>query len=110
MFHKSYAFRADAPVPADGVLPPEQLLWNVENGSGYEIGTTALSEKNGVVITPTDKGNIFALSATDGSLLWYHKLSIALVNPLEVWNSPEGKMLMLASTMDGVISLMEITF
>lgn len=109
MFHKSYAFRADAPVPSDGVLPPEQLLWNVENGSGYEIGTTALSEMDGVLITPTDKGNIFALSTADGSLLWYHKISIALVNPLETWKTKEGKNLILASAMDGVITLLEVT-
>ena len=108
MFHKSYAFRADVAVPPGGCLPEESLLWKVENGSGYEIGPTAISEENGMVITPTDKGNIFALSAVDGSLLWYHKLSLALVNPLQTWTAADGKTYILASTMDGAVSLLEV--
>ena len=109
MFHKSYAFKADADVPSDGQLPPEAQLWRVENSAGYEIGPTPIVERNGLVITPTDKGNIFALSAADGSLLWYHKLSLALVNPLEVWTGPDGSTMILASTMDGVVSLLEVS-
>ncbi len=108
MYHHSYAFRSDVAVPEDTFLPLEALCWNVENGAGYEIGPTPIVEIDGMVITPTDKGNIFALSDTDGSLLWYHKLSLALVNPVEAWSAPDGKVFLLASTMDGVISLMEI--
>ena len=109
MFHKSYAFRADVAIPSDGALPLEDQLWRVENQSGYEISPTPIVEASGMVITPTDKGNIFALSAADGSLLWYHKLSLALVNPMEVWTDADGSLRLLASTMDGVVSLMEIT-
>lgn len=108
MFHKSYAFLADVAVPADGQLPLQDQLWRVENQTGYEISPTPIAEHNGMVITPTDKGNIFALSAADGSLLWYHKLSLALVNPLEVWTGPDGSTMLLASTMDGVVSLLEV--
>lgn len=109
MYHKSYAFRADVAVPEGGILPQEALLWRVENCSGYEISPTSIEEICGQVITPTDKGNIFALDATDGRLLWYHKISIALVNPLEVWTEPDGRICVLASTMDGVVSLLEVS-
>ena len=89
-------------------VPVKEQLWHVDNGSGYEIGTSAISEIGGMVLTPTDKGNIFALDAADGKLLWYHKISIALVNPMEVWKTKEGKNYILASAMDGVVTLLEV--
>lgn len=107
MFHKSYAFEAGVDVPVSGELSFDNQLWRVENHSGYEIGPTPIVELSGMVITPTDKGNIFALDASDGSLLWYHKLSLALVNPVDVWEDA-GRNYILASTMDGVIALLEV--
>ena len=54
---------------------------------------------------PTDKGNIIGFGAEDGSRLWARKISIALVNPMEVWS--EGKVTyILASTMDGTVTLL----
>ena len=107
MFNTSYAFRADVECPADGHLPDSALLWRVPNGTHYEIGPTSLVEKGGTVFTPTDKGNIFALSLEDGSLQWIHKLSVGLVNPLEVWKCGRRTMI-LASTMDGTVALMQV--
>ena len=100
MHNSSYAFRADA---ADG----GDLLWRVPNGMRYEIGPTALVEIGGMVLTPSDKGNLFALSLEDGSLQWIHKISLALINPLEVWEE-EGSVCILASTMDGVVTLLKL--
>ena len=100
MHNSSYAFRADA---ADG----GDLLWRVPNGMGYEIGPTALVEIGGCVLTPSDKGNLFSFSLEDGSLQWIHKISLALINPLEVWEE-EGSVCILASTMDGVVTLLKI--
>lgn len=105
MFHQSYAFEADVPVPRAGTAPSE--LWRVENGIGYDISPTAIEEVAGQVITGTDKGNLFALDAATGAPLWYHKLSIALVNPVTAWEE-DGRISILASTMDGVYSLLEI--
>ena len=99
MFNSSYAFRADTP---DG-----SLLWNVPNGTHYEIGPTSLAETGGTVLTPTDKGNLFALSLEDGSLQWIHKLSTALINPLEVWSERNGCTRILVSAMDGTVALIE---
>lgn len=93
--------------PADGGKDDSvPLYWNAETGIGYDIAPSALSACGGAVLIPCDKGNIVALSAADGSILWRHKLSIALVNPLKVW--VEGnKLLILASVMDGTVALLE---
>lgn len=110
MFHHSFAFPASVPADSlsvDGELPQSLLTWNVENGMGYEISPTAIVEKDGVVYFPTDKGNLFALSAEDGSLLWIHKISLALINPIDVWKDRRGTHI-LASTMDGVLTLMDV--
>ena len=57
------------------------------------------------MLYPSDKGNLLAFSTKDGSLLWAHKIALALVNPLEVWTEG-GARYVLASTMDGAVTLM----
>ena len=57
------------------------------------------------MIMPTDKGNIIGFGAEDGSRLWARKISIALVNPMEVWSEGEVTYI-LASTMDGTVTLL----
>lgn len=54
---------------------------------------------------PTDKGNIIGFSAVDGSRLWARKISIALVNPMQVWTEGANTYI-LASTMDGAVTLL----
>lgn len=103
MFSRAYAFPASV-TPAGDVLPVELQTWNVNDRSGYEIGPTPIVERHGMVLLPMDKGNVIALSMADGSFLWAHKFSIALVNPIEVWDA-NGKMCILASTMDGTVTL-----
>lgn len=128
MYHKSYAFPASVCVspqeasssPAllspsaaafklsvEGELPKSALKWEVENGMGYEISPTPVVEHQGVVYFPSDKGNLVALSAEDGSYLWAHKLSLALINPIRVWSGRKGTFI-LVSTMDGVVSLLQV--
>ncbi len=51
--------------------------------------------------------NLLSFSSEDGSLLWAHKISIALVNPLYVVSDTSGGCKVLASTMDGVITLLQ---
>ena len=111
MAHHSIAFASDVPlsyVNADGELPQSCLKWNVENGMGYEISPTEILEKDGVVYFPSDKGNLFALSAADGSVQWIHKIALALINPMDIWTASDGSTFILASTMDGVITLLKI--
>lgn len=107
MHNTSYAFRADVPAPKDGELPDSALLWRVPNGMHYEIGPTAIVELEGSVLTPSDKGNLFAYSIEDGSLQWCHKFSLALINPIEAWEKGRS-VYILASAMDGTIVLLKI--
>lgn len=83
-------------------------LWEVTlPGMGYEIAPTAsvCTELEGhqIVFVPTDKGNIFCLDASDGSVLWIHKVSVALINSMEPL--PGNKLLV--STMDGVVTMLK---
>ena len=81
--------------------------WYALNDNRPVVGSDSISESGGMVLTPTDKGNLFALDSRDGSLLWYHKISVALVNPVEAWTEKDGTRI-LASTMDGTLTLLFI--
>ncbi|MCI1639754.1 MAG: PQQ-binding-like beta-propeller repeat protein [Bacteroidales bacterium] len=115
MYHRLIATPADIPAGSickyaekegdDYNLPAGMEKWNVETGAGYEISPTSIAEKDGIVLMPTDKGNLLAFSAADGSNLWAHKISIAMLNPMTVWKS-NGKLFILASTMDGIVTLL----
>lgn len=106
MFGKAYAFPSDVAEPSGPMLPDSCKTWVADNHAGYDIAPTALSEKDGVLYIPTDKGNIIALRASDGTFLWAHKLSTALINPLRHLTFA-GKNAILASAMDGTVALME---
>lgn len=97
LFSSTYAFSAD-------MVKGEPLKWDVNNHTRYELSPSPLCERDGVVLHPTDKGNIIALDASDGHFLWAHKISIGLVNPLDVVSSGKG-LFFLASTMDGAVTL-----
>ena len=105
MFGKAYAFPSDVAEPSGPMLPDACKTWVADNHAGYDIAPTALSEKDGVLYIPTDKGNIIALRASDGTFLWAHKLSTALINPLRHLTFA-GKNAILASAMDGTVALM----
>ena len=86
------------------------MLWTSLPGYNYEIGpspiTTVLGagkDGKGLVLIATDKGNIFALNAADGSLAFRHKVSGALINYI----MPIGTTQLLVSTMDGVVALLK---
>lgn len=108
MFNSSYAFRADVKAPdGGGALPRSAMLWHVPNGMHYEIGPTAIAELNGTVLTPADKGNLHAFSLTDGRVQWVHKISPALLNPVEAWSEGEYDYI-LVSAMDGAVALLRV--
>ena len=81
-----------------------EVKWQVETGTGYDISPTSIAVTSDEVLMPTDKGNIVAFASSTGERLWARKLSPALVNPMEVWKGKGGGYI-LASTMDGTISL-----
>lgn len=108
MFGRMYAFPADVEAPADGgVLDSSLERWNVRDSLGYDIAPSALTEKDGILYVPTDKGNLIGMDARNGDFLWAHKISVALVNPVRVLKL-SGKTCVLASSMDGTVELLEI--
>ena len=84
-----------------------EVKWQVETGTGYDISPTSIASSGDVVIMPTDKGNIVAFDSASGERLWARKVSPALVNPMETFTSPQGRFV-LASTMDGTVTLIRI--
>ena len=108
MFNTSYAFRADVEHPSEEELPASAQLWRVANGMHYEIGPTQIVELGGMVVTASDKGNLHAFSLADGAPLWVHKISVALVNPLQIWKKGRD-IYILASSMDGVVTLLKVS-
>lgn len=108
MHGRVYAFPSGASCTAsDKTLPPADKIWDVCDSLGYDIGTSALTEVDGTLLIPSDKGNIVAFNSSDGQFLWAHKISLALVNPLKIVNL-KGRTGILASTMDGTVVLLEI--
>jgi outer membrane protein assembly factor BamB len=81
------------------------IKWQAETGTGYDISPTSIAQSDEIgLIMPTDKGNLVCLNARNGHEIWKYKISIALVNPLSF--TSEG--MLLASTMDGTITLLKI--
>ena len=82
-----------------------RLRWETRPGFGYEIAPTpcACSTDGCLVFVPTDKGNLFCLNAEDGSVIWKHKISVALINSIV----PLPGNQLLVATMDGVVTLLQ---
>ena len=94
-----------------------EVDWQSETGAGYDISPTSIAvipsaageaegDSSEEVLMPTDKGNIICFK--DGRRVWAYKLSIALVNPMEVWKDRKhAGTFILVSTMDGAVALLE---
>ena len=92
---QAYETSSDGPV----------LRWEAHPGFSYEIAPTpcACSADGRLVFVPTDKGNLFCLNAQDGSVVWKHKISVALLNSIV----PLPGNQLLVATMDGVVTLLQ---
>ena len=93
-------------VQAYATAPAETVKrWEVRPGFGYEIAPTpcACSADGKLLFVPTDKGNLFCLHTADGSLVWKHKISVALLN--SIVPLPDNQLLI--ATMDGVVTLLQ---
>ncbi len=109
MHGRVYAFESDVMCSSpDKSLPSSDKMWEVCDSLGYDIGTSALTEIDGMLLIPSDKGNVVAFNARDGRFLWAHKISVALVNPLKPVKF-KGRRCILASTMDGTVVLLSVT-
>ena len=93
-------------VQAYATAPEEEVKrWEVRPGFGYEIAPTpsVCSADGQLVFVPTDKGNLFCLNVSDGSTVWKHKVSVALIN--SIVPLPDNQLLV--ATMDGVVTLLK---
>lgn len=101
-----YAKTMDGDVIAfDATISERKIKW-ISSGEdmGYELAPTALVEKNGVVYSPTDKGNIFAFSASDGKFLWKYRVSNGLINMILPTDNGE----LYVSAMDGKLVKLQL--
>lgn len=80
-----------------------EKVWEVNPGINYDIAPTPCACEGDYIFVPTDKGNIFCLAAEDGSNVWTHKVSVALINSIVPVKN--GKLLV--STMDGVVTMLK---
>jgi outer membrane protein assembly factor BamB/predicted phosphodiesterase len=55
-------------------------LWELDSGFGYDINSAMLVEKDGVVFYGTKNGLLIAIEGATGTLLWKHRLGVALLN------------------------------
>jgi len=78
-------------------------LWRSFTGYGYEIAPSAITTADGLVFIPTDKGNINARNAQDGTVAWQYNFSIALINYIQ----PIGKRQLLVTSMDGKVAILQ---
>ncbi len=76
-----------------------RVVWKSDFNIGYDIAPAVISEKDGVIFIPSDKGIIHAASRTDGSLLWSHRISSCLINNIAPLNGRS----VLCNSMDGVV-------
>lgn len=77
-------------------------LWESHTGYGYEIAPSPMTAANGLIFVPTDKGNIFALNAADGTVAWQYRFSIALINYIR----PISNRRLLVTSMDGKVAIL----
>ncbi|MEH6308311.1 PQQ-binding-like beta-propeller repeat protein [Olivibacter sp. CPCC 100613] len=76
-----------------------KVVWHSALQLPYELAPTAIEESADIVWVPSNSGLLSAVRRADGSLIWQHKISNCLVNPL----LPLDKKHIAASTMDGKI-------
>jgi outer membrane protein assembly factor BamB len=76
-------------------------LWETSVGSGHDINSAMLVEKDGVVFYGTKNGLLLALNAETGSVKWKHRVGVALLNTVTPISGRE----VVVTDFDGRVSL-----
>lgn len=79
------------------------IIWFSNTALNYEIAPTAIVEDHGIVYVPSNSGVIAAVNREDGSVLWKHKISNALITNITVL--AKGKIIV--NTMDGKVTRLD---
>lgn len=78
--------------------------WKLYAGFGYEHVPSMLIEKEGKVFFGTKNGVVYGIRPQEPAVEWAHKIDNSMVNTVNVLSA--GRIL--AATMDGVITLIEV--
>ena len=82
----------------------QKAAWKMDAGFGYEHVPSMLIEKEGLVFFGTKNGKVYAINPITQEKVWVRKIDNSMVNTLNVVSSKQ----ILAATMDGKVSLLEI--
>ena len=80
-----------------------KITWRSNTALNYEIAPTAIVEFQNIVYVPSNSGVIAAVNRTDGSILWKHKISNALITNIV----PVAKNKVIVTSMDGKVTFLE---
>lgn len=87
----------DSVVCMDATAKEPVTLWKTSGDFGYDIGMAPPVEEDGVLFYPTQRGEVHAMDPLTGEILWKHRLTTALVNPVY----PRSDDDLVVTTMDG---------
>jgi outer membrane protein assembly factor BamB/predicted phosphodiesterase len=82
----------------------QAAAWKLDCGFGYEHVPSMLIEKNGLVFFGTKNGKVYAIDPVARKRVWTAKIDNSMVNTVNVIDSKH----IIASTMDGKVSLLEV--
>lgn len=83
--------------------PDMNITWKSNTQLNYEIAPTRMVEDMGVIYVPSNSGVVVAVNRGDGSVLWKHKVSNALVTNI----TPVAKNKIVVTTMDGKVTFLQ---
>ena len=83
--------------------PDMKITWTSNTQLNYEIAPTRIIEDRGVIYVPSNSGLVVAVNRADGSILWKHKISNALVTNI----TPVAKHKIIVTTMDGKVTCLQ---
>ncbi len=82
----------------------QPAAWKMPCGFGYDHVPSMPVEKDGFVFFGTRSGVVYCIDPLQQKLAWKHKIDNSMVNTVHVLNARQ----VIASTMDGKVSLLEV--
>ncbi len=82
----------------------QMAAWKLDCGFGYEHVPSMLIEKNGLVFFGTKNGKVYAIDPSTRKRVWTAKIDNSMINTVNPISSKQ----VIASTMDGKVTLLEI--
>lgn len=83
----------------------QAVAWKINCGFGYEHVPSMLIEQQNTVVFGTKNGRVYAIDPVKREMKWVYKIDHSMVNTVNMLSSKR----ILAATMDGKLSLLEVT-